>query len=65
MPYREINRKNYAIFLEILSHFRKFLLILSQFIGHFYNILGHQNAGPDNNNNNNNNNIFEYFIYSI
>ena len=62
LPSREINIKNYVIFmlfLLILSHFRPFLItfkvilliifidFLIHFIDHFTIFLGHQNPGPD------------------
>ena len=44
LPCREINTKNYVSFAD----FKSFLLILSHFIDHFYNIffLDHQSPGP-------------------
>ena len=54
MSYFQIS-SHFRPLLLILSHFRPFLFIAVHFIdflGHFiyifYNVLGHQNPGPDN-----------------
>ena len=45
LPSREIN--NYVIFADFKSFQAIFIDFLGHFIDNFYNILGHQNPGPD------------------